>query len=231
MCLALLCLSALFPVAAVAQTQVVNTARVAPPVSVTNSNPSVSCTAGVCEAAVTNDVTPSANLAITKTTTAVNATVGATISYVIVIANNGPSNALNITVTDALPAGTLSFNSISGSAGLSFVSNTNSFTATLASLATGTSATITLVVNVLAAPSSGVITNTAAVTSTVADPIPANNTSTSTVTAVLSADLRISKVASVSVGTVGSTFSYAISFVNNGPSAASEITITDAISS
>ena len=43
-----------------------------------------------------------------------------------------------------------------------------------------------------------------------------------------SADLRITKTASVSAGTVGQTFSYVITFDNAGPSAAANVTLTDA---
>ncbi|MGY8905092.1 MAG: hypothetical protein ACKVIH_11150, partial [Burkholderiales bacterium] len=231
--LALLFLGVFSPADVSAQTQVINTARIAPPAAVTNTNPSVSCTSGICQASDTDTVAPSANLSITKTTTTVAGTVGSTMSYVIVVANTGPSNAINITVTDALPAGTLSFYAISGvgGSGFSFTTSTSAITATLGTLTFGATATITLVVNIVAAPGSGVITNTAVVTSTVADPVPANNSSTATLTSVLSADLSISKTASTAVGTVGSTFSYAISFSNGGPSAAANLTLTDAITS
>ena len=57
---------------------------------------------------------------------------------------------------------------------------------------------------------------------------PASNTSTTVTSRIGSADLRITKTASVSAGTVGQTFSYVITFDNAGPSAAASVTLTDA---
>ncbi|MBI2770266.1 MAG: DUF11 domain-containing protein, partial [Burkholderiales bacterium] len=45
-----------------------------------------------------------------------------------------------------------------------------------------------------------------------------------------SADLQVTKTASVTGGTVGSTFSYVITFANAGPSAAANVTLTDSLS-
>ena len=61
------------------------------------------------------------------------------------------------------------------------------------------------------------------------DPTPGNNTSTTVTSRIDSADLRITKTASVSAGTVGQTFSYVITFDNAGPSAAANVTLTDAL--
>ena len=44
-----------------------------------------------------------------------------------------------------------------------------------------------------------------------------------------SADLSVTKVASVAVGTVGSTFSYVITFTNSGPNNAASVTLTDSL--
>ena len=55
-------------------------------------------------------------------------------------------------------------------------------------------------------------------------PDPGNNTSTTVTSRIDSADLRITKTASVSAGTVGQTFSYVITFDNAGPSAAANVT-------
>ena len=51
------------------------------------------------------------------------------------------------------------------------------------------------------------------------DPTPGNNTGTTVTSRIDSADLRITKTASVSAGTVGQTFSYVITFDNAGPGA------------
>ena len=95
------------------------------------------------------------------------------------------------------------------------------------SLASGAGGTLTPTVQV--STGSGSITNAAAaLTSTTPDPTPGNNTSTTVTSRIDSADLRITKTASVSAGTVGQTFSYVITFDNAGPSAAANVTLTDA---
>jgi hypothetical protein len=66
--------------------------------------------------------------------------------------------------------------------------------------------TITLTVQV--SSGSGSITNAVSITSTTPDPTPGNNTSTTVTSRIDSADLQITKTASVSAATVGQTFSY-----------------------
>ncbi|MBX3655644.1 MAG: DUF11 domain-containing protein, partial [Ramlibacter sp.] len=46
---------------------------------------------------------------------------------------------------------------------------------------------------------------------------------------VTSADLGVTKTASVSTGTVGTTFTYVIAFGNTGPSTAQNVTLTDSL--
>ena len=75
---------------------------------------------------------------------------------------------------------------------------------------------------------SGSVTNAAALTSTTPDPTPATFTPTVT-SRIDSADLRITKTASVSAGTVGQTFSYIITFDNAGPAQPLTSPLTDAL--
>jgi uncharacterized repeat protein (TIGR01451 family) len=166
----------------------------------------------------------SADLRITKTASVSAGTVGQTFSYVITFGNAGPSTAANVTLTDALVGLTLV--SATNSVG-TLQTSTSNVTLTLASLASGAGGTLTLTVQV--STGSGSITNAAALTSTTPDPTPGNNTSTTVTSRIDSADLRITKTASVSAGTVGQTFSYVITFDNAGPSTAANVTLTDAL--
>ena len=61
------------------------------------------------------------------------------------------------------------------------------------------------------------------------DPTPGNNTSTTVTNRIDSADLRITKTASVSAGTVGQTFSYVITFGNARPAQPPTSPLTDAL--
>ncbi|HEY3760509.1 MAG TPA: tandem-95 repeat protein [Verrucomicrobiae bacterium] len=169
---------------------------------------------------VTTTVTPLADLAIGKSGAgAVVAT--SNLSYTISVTNFGPSVASTITVTDTLPAGVI-FVSATGSG----TTNNGVATWNLASLAANTTTNFTLIVTV---PASGTLTNIASVTSPTVDPVPTNNVSppvTTTVTPL--ADLAIGKSGAASVF-AASNLSYTISVTNLGPSAASSITVTDAL--
>ncbi len=116
-----------------------------------------------------------ADLSITKTGPSTVPS-GGNIQYTITVSNAGPDSASNTTVTDTLPAG-VTFVSATPSQGS--CSGTTTVTCTLGTLTNGASATITLVVHVVA--TSGTIVNTATVDSTEDDPTPANATATATV--------------------------------------------------
>ena len=102
-----------------------------------------------------------------------------------------------------------------------------SVTCTRATLATGATApTITLTVT--APAQAGSLTNTASVSATTADPVPANNTSSVTTGVTASADLAITKTGPATV-VAGSSVSYQLSVVDNGPSDAANLTVTDTL--
>ena len=86
-------------VAAGATGTIVNTASVAAPAGVTDSNLTNN------SASDTDSVTVVANLALAKTDGGTTYTPGGTATYSIIVTNSGPSNADNVSVTDNLPAG------------------------------------------------------------------------------------------------------------------------------
>ncbi len=200
----------------------------AQPTSLTN-NASVATTtfdpvAGNNSAAAITTVTASADLAIAKSGPA-TVVAGAGISYALVVTNNGPSDAANLTVTDALPAG-VTFVSASGTGWACNVSGAT-VTCTRLSLAAGATApTVTVVVTAPAQAAS--LTNTASVASTTPDPTPGNNISSATTSVTATADLAIAKSGPASV-VAGSGVSYTLSVTNNGPSDAANLTVTDTL--
>ncbi len=176
----------------------------------------------------TTIVDATADLVTTKTgsTTAIP---GATVSYTISTVNNGPSAATNVTVTDSIVP---NLTGVVVSNGGTYNSTTGIVTfPAVASLANA--ATVANTVSFVA-PSTGVsVSNTASSTSATADPTPANNNGSApdaTVVTALTptADLVTTKTGSTSA-LPGATVSYTISTVNNGPSAATNVTVTDSI--
>ena len=120
------------------------------------------------------------DLGITKTTAASSVSSGATLTYTIIISNNGMLLAPNVVMTDAMPAG-VTFGSGSvitpGGSGTCAATGCN-----LGDLAAGAYATATFTVT---APSSaGVITNTAGVTASNDSPI-SNNFAAVTTTVIV----------------------------------------------
>src|SRR5204862_6089785 len=97
-------------------------------------------------------LTNSADLTITKTGPD-GATLGNTITYSISVTNNGPSPAASASFSDTLPPGT-TFSSVTQKSGPTFSCTTGAtVTCTIASLPSGTTATFTLVANVVSGPS------------------------------------------------------------------------------
>jgi uncharacterized repeat protein (TIGR01451 family) len=182
--------------------------------------------------ATTNVPAPiTADMSITKTTTATTAPIGSTFSYTIVVTNNGPDTATNVVMTDTLPASLL-FRSITQPSPFSCttpaVGTSGTITCTAASLANGQSRTFTLVVEV-AAGATGSIVNGASVTSDANDGNGGNSTATSTgVTAApASADVSIVKSTTANQAVTGSNITYTILVSNAGPSPATNVIVTD----
>jgi hypothetical protein len=91
----------------------------------------------------------------------------------ITVTNNGPSNATNVVVTDALPAGLTYVSDDCGA------SNVPPWTWNVGALAASASSSCNLTVTVT---QPGTITNSATVTSDQGDPVTANNTGSADVT-------------------------------------------------
>ncbi|MGE3349215.1 MAG: hypothetical protein AB7I35_17435, partial [Ramlibacter sp.] len=144
-------------------------------------------------------------------------------SFVIVVSNAGPSAAANVTVTDVVPTG-LNVVSVAGAGGLVAANAGQDVTGTVASLASGGTATLTIVVSMSNASSATLgYTNTASVTSTTPDPTPTNNTSTTTVTVAPLADVA-TVISLPANGTAGSVVTATITYTNNGTSTAANVT-------
>jgi uncharacterized repeat protein (TIGR01451 family) len=170
-------------------------------------------------------VSASADLSITKSGPATVAA-GGNVSYNLVVANAGPSDATTLTVTDTLPAG-VTFVSATGTGWTCSNSGSTSVTCTRPALAAGaTSPTITIVVTAPAQAAS--LTNSATVASTTADPVPGNNSSSATTGVTASADLAITKSGPATV-VGGGNVSYGLLVGNLGPSDAAVLTVTDTL--
>jgi uncharacterized repeat protein (TIGR01451 family) len=178
-------------------------------------------------------VTASADVSVVKTGPS-TANAGTNITYTIVVTNNGPSNAANVSLTDAVPANT-TFVSESQTTGPTFScvnppsGGTGTVTCTIASLApVPTSATFSITVHINPGAIGAAIGNTANVTTTTPDTNPGNNTSSVVTTGTGSADVSVVKTAAAAAA-AGTNLTYNINVTNNGPSDASSVTMSDTL--
>src|SRR6185436_7806028 len=132
-------------------------------------------------------INTSADLSIVKADSPDPVVAGNTLTYTLVVANTGPSNATGVVVTDILPAGV---NFVSATPVQS--SGPNPLVWNLGLLNAGASTTLTVAVTVNSG-TSGVITNTASVGSPTPDPDPSDNTDGEPTTVGTSANLSIVK--------------------------------------
>ncbi|MBN1286228.1 MAG: DUF11 domain-containing protein [Anaerolineae bacterium] len=178
--------------------------------------------------AETQVVEPVADVAITKSASPNPVLVGGQLTYTLTVTNGGPADAAGVTVTDTLPGG-VTAGEITPSQGTCSIGEGVTVLCNLGDLASGASATITIVVTVGDEP--GNLENTAVVASTApTDPNLDNNTATTETEVVPpSADLSIDKSASPSPVVTGSELTYTINVTNNGPSDANDAMVTDTL--
>src|SRR6185295_9511034 len=114
----------------------------------------------------TDTLTPSADLSVTKIDTPDPVVVGTNLTYTITVTNNGSSDAQSLQLSDAVPVNTtlVSFTVPGGWTRTDVVplGGTGTVMATAATLAAGTNAVFTLVVNVNpGTPHNTLLTNSA----------------------------------------------------------------------
>lgn len=152
---------------------------------------------------------------------------GDTTSFEVVVTNDGPSDADDISVVDALPAG-MTLVRASGSGWV--CSDEAPITCTRDVIPAGTSApAITVEVRVGAGVAEGAtLTNSATVSTSTPGDDPGNNTDEATVDVVTSADLAIDKSHQGGSVVAGTTVTFDLVVSNLGPSdAAPVVTVTD----
>jgi uncharacterized repeat protein (TIGR01451 family) len=151
--------------------------------------------------------------------------VGDVLTYTLDVSNGGPSDAVGVVLSNALPAG-VSLVSVETSQGS--CTGTATLSCFFGTLTAGNSAEV--VIRVIP-DQSGNLTDTASVTSGVVDPDPTNNHAAVTVRAYVeeepTADLAILKQASADRVDVGAQFTYQLTITNNGPDDASGVVVTD----
>ncbi len=175
-------------------------------------------------------VVSSADLSLSKTVNNPNPIQGQNVTFTITLTNTGPSNATNVAVTDALPAG-LTFVSATPSTG-TYTSGTGVWS--VASLASGANVTLQIVARVV---NTGTITNTAEVTAS-DQPDPDSTPNNHIAAEDDQAGASIGAAAPPSIGLLksvtpsgtqrpGTDLTYTIAFSNTGGAPATSFVLTD----
>jgi uncharacterized repeat protein (TIGR01451 family) len=160
---------------------------------------------------------------------------GANVTYTQRVINNGPLDAVNAVFSESIPANT-TFQSITPAAGWTCVTpsagGTGIISCTNANVAASTTSTFTVVVNVNSTTTNGTqIADVDNVTSGTRDPNLANNTATvlTTVGTSGNADLYVTNTVSSPTVAPGANVTFTGVVGNQGPSAATGATFTEAI--
>ncbi len=181
-------------------------------------------------------ITLGTDLAISKSSSPKAYVAGSSLTYTIIVTNNGPSAVTQATVSDTLPAALSSFTWTCTTAGSGASCGTSGPVTgdinALVDLPVGTQAVFTVSGTVPLA-TTGTINNTASVStpSGIVDVIPGNNSATDSNGAGTSADLAIRKTSSPKPYVAGSALTYTITVSNSGPSSVTGATVVDSIPS
>lgn len=209
------------------ETTLTNVATIAPPAATTDPNPADNTSTAV------TTVDPLADVSVLKTGPA-TATAGATISYTLLIRNDGPSAADGSTYSDTVPAAitgvSASCDAATGGAVCSApVVAGNAVSGTVPTLPSG--ATVTITVSGTAPFGAQTLTNTATVSGPpgVPDPNPANNSSSTDTTIGAAADIQVTKTVDDATPNVGDQVTFTIVATNLGPDDATGVAITDSL--
>jgi len=178
-------------------------------------------------ASETTTLTPEIDLRVTKTDSPDPAIAGNSLTYQIIVTNDGPSTATNVSISDTLPAG-VTFTNVITTQGTA-TNNNGVVTGALGTLAPGAAATVTITVGINPA-TRGSLTNTVTASAAETDTNTTNNTASTTTTINGSIDLAITKTDSADPIGAGAPLVYTILVTNNGPSTATNVVVTDNLS-
>ncbi|WP_433328403.1 DUF7507 domain-containing protein [Spirillospora sp. CA-294931] len=177
-------------------------------------------------AATTVTVRSSAKLSIVKSADPADPVAGTPVTYTLTVRNDGPSTARGATVADDVPAAVREIAAVPSQGTCS--SGGQRVECALGDLDPGVTATVRIR-GTLDPGASGKIENTATVTSETPNPDPSGTTDTSTGTVTPRADLGMTKEFDPGAVQAGGGMTYLLRAVNQGPSTARDVVLTDAL--
>ena len=159
-----------------------------------------------------------ADLAVVKTGPP-SAAAGSSVTYHLTVTNNGPDDALGVSLTDPTPAGLVFGSATAPCAG--------GFPCALGNVNAGGSVEVSVTFTIPGGYAGGDISNTATVTSTTDDSVAGNNSGNATTPiGADTVDLSVEKTGPAMV-VKGNDVTYQITVTNNGPATATGVSLAD----
>lgn len=172
------------------------------------------------------------DLSITVTDNVTSAVPGKTVTYTIVVTNNGPLAATGAKVANAFPGilSGITFTAVQSGGVTGFTANGAGNINDTVNMPVGSTITYTVTATI-SASATGNLTNTATVAAQVDQPDPnlANNTSTDTTPLTPQADLQVTITDNPDPVMSGSNITYTITVLSNGPSDATMLQLLNAV--
>ena len=172
-----------------------------------------------------------ADVSVSKTSSAATVPAGQSFAYTIVVSNAGPDRADAVSVLDTMPAGlnNVAWTCAATPGSACPASGTGDVSTTIDLAANGTATFFVGATVTSTAPDTLVNTATAAVGPDTIDPDPSNNADSASVDVDFTALLSIQKTASVATALPGDTFSFDIVVTNAGPARLDGVVISDPV--
>ena len=165
-------------------------------------------------------------MSIVKTATPANPVPGSQVTYTLVVTNNGPSVARNVTLDDDANDALTGLTATTGATpNPCTVSTGNVVACSLGDLARGATVTVTVAAGV-PADYTGVLSNTATIASPT-DVTPGNNSSTAAGATNPDANVSITKGLTPEDPVPGQDVTYTVVVTNSGPSVARDVLVSD----
>ncbi len=167
-------------------------------------------------------VTTMADVRVSKSASPASAVAGEAITWTVVVTNDGPSDALAVSMTDLLPTG------ITGTTVTTTAGTCTGSTCALGTIPAAGTVTITVTATIIADYANATIDNSASVTSTTLDANTTNNAAAVSTAVATNADISIVKSGPTTV-VAGTAITWTLTVHNAGPSVASGVTIGDPV--
>jgi uncharacterized repeat protein (TIGR01451 family) len=186
----------------------------------TIANPSNDPNLGNNAASQTTTISPVVNVSVSIADAPNPVSVGANLTYTLIVQNTGSSSATGVTVINTLPAGVTL---VSATATQGTCTGAGPITCALGTIG------LANIIIVVTPTVPGTITNIATATANEFDSDPSNNSASATTTVNAVADLSLTKSDAPDPVLLGGNLTYSMTVSNNGPSPATGVTVVDTL--